>query len=106
MRRAVLGVLAAATLAAGPALAAEPDAGHDLYLAQCGKCHLDGGTGAFMLSRRLGKDRALLADRSDLDPAYVRRVVRHGVGAMPWFTRVELPDSQLDAIIAYLTRAH
>jgi len=107
VKPAALALIAATALAA-PAAAAEPDAvqpqGRNLYLAHCGKCHLDGGTGTFMLGRRLGKDKALLEDRTDLNQDYVHHVVRHGVNSMPWFTRVELPDAELAAITAYLTR--
>ena len=106
--RAALFALAAA-LFAGPAAAADlagQDPGRALFLERCGKCHLDGGTGTFMLGRRLGKDKALLEDRADLNPGYVRRVVRHGVNSMPWFTPVELPEAELDAIAAYLTRSN
>ena len=108
MRAALLAV--ATVLFAAPAAAADPSvqditgAGRGLFLERCGKCHLDGGTGTFMLGRRLGKDKALLEDRTDLNPGYVRRVVRHGVNSMPWFTPVELPDAELAAIAAYLTR--
>ena len=107
--RAVLLALAAA-LSAAPAAAADlsgpntTNMGRNLFLERCGKCHLDGGTGTFMLGRRLGKDKALLEDRTDLNPGYVRRVVRHGVNSMPWFTPVELPDAELAAIVTYLTR--
>lgn len=106
MRAAVLALIAAAALAAPlrAAAADPPDDGRGLFLAKCGKCHLEGGTGTFMLGRRLGKDRALLQDRTDLNPAYVHQVVRHGVNSMPWFTPVELTDAQLDAIAAWLTR--
>ena len=104
MRVAVLAMAAAAALWVAPAAAA--DAGHDLFMARCGKCHLEGGTGTFMLGRRLGQDKALLEDRTDLNPAYVHRVVRHGMNSMPWFTPVELTDADLAAITAYLTRTN
>ena len=110
MRAVLLALAATATLwvtsAADAADASPPASGHDLFLAKCGKCHLEGGTGTFMLGRRLGKDRALLENRTDLNPAYIHRAVRHGVNSMPWFTPVELPDADLAAISAYLTRAN
>ncbi len=108
MRAAVIAL--AAALCAAPAAAADLSAqdstGRGLFLDRCGKCHLEGGTGTFMLGRRLGKDKALLEDRTDLNPGYVRRVVRHGVNSMPWFTPVELTDAELAAIAAYLTRTN
>lgn len=80
--------------------------GRALYLAHCGICHLEGGTGTFMLGRRLGKQRALLADRADLTAAYVEAVVRNGLNAMPAFTRVEITDRELDAVAQYLAHSH
>lgn len=90
---------------AHPAAASRADA-RALYLKHCGICHLKGGTGTFMLSRRLGKQRALLAQRTDLTAAYVKAVVRNGLNSMPAFTRVEVTDRELDAIAAYLARHH
>jgi mono/diheme cytochrome c family protein len=93
------------------AVAAEPPApganekGKQLFRARCGGCHLAGGGGTLMLAKRLGKEKALLEERTDLLPLYIRTVVRHGVGSMPWFTRVELPDADLDAIADYLGKA-
>ena len=78
--------------------------GEKLFHDRCGYCHLAGGTGTFMLGRRLGKDKALLEDRTDLSPDYIRRVVRVGIGNMPPHNRVELPDSELDSIAEYLAR--
>ena len=78
--------------------------GDKLFHARCGYCHLAGGTGTFMVGRRLGKDKALLEDRTDLTPVYIRTCVRVGIGSMPAHTRIELPDRELDLITAYLTR--
>jgi mono/diheme cytochrome c family protein len=69
----------------------------------CAKCHLEGGTGAFMLGRRLGKDKALLEGRNDLQAECIRYVVRNGILGMPAITRVEVTDADLDAIVRYLT---
>jgi len=77
--------------------------GEALFLRECGMCHLPGGTGTMMLSRRLGAGKALIAERGDLPPQYVGMVVRRGVNSMPTITRVELPDAELHAIIDYLT---
>jgi len=98
-------VLIAALLATGatPAFAAEPN-GEALFRRECGICHVQGGTGTLMLARRLGEDSALLAERRNLTTAYVKRIVRYGVNSMPRFTRAELPNADLDAIAAYLTR--
>jgi mono/diheme cytochrome c family protein len=69
----------------------------------CGKCHDAAGTGTQMLTKRLGKEQALLEARKGLTVELVRNAVRHGVLSMPRITRVELPDTELDAIARYLT---
>ena len=104
MMRRVIVLAFAAAAAAGPALAAEPD-GKALFTRECGICHLQGGTGTFMLGRRLGEANAMLEARRNLTAPYVKRVVRYGLNSMPRFTRAELPNSDLDAVAAYLTRA-
>jgi mono/diheme cytochrome c family protein len=80
------------------------DEGKKLFHDRCGYCHLAGGTGTIMLGRRLGKDKALLEERTDLTQDYIRHVVRAGIGSMPPHNRVELPDSELDSIAEYLAR--
>lgn len=88
----------------GMAAAAEPPTGQALFRQHCGVCHLAGGTGTFMLGRRLGAESALLENRTNLDAAYVRTVARHGIASMPRFSRAELPEAQLASIAQYLTR--
>lgn len=78
--------------------------GKKIYDAQCGICHQPGGTGAIMPARRLGKDRSVLATRTDLSADYIRKIARVGIGSMPPFSRIAVPDSSLDLIVAYLTR--
>lgn len=78
--------------------------GKALFNARCGYCHLAGGTGTLMLGRRLGKDKALLAARTDLSAGYIKKITRVGINSMPPHTRIEVPDSELDSIAAYLTR--
>jgi mono/diheme cytochrome c family protein len=79
--------------------------GKKLFYARCGYCHLPGGTGTYMLGKRLGKDRALLETRTDLTAEYVRKITRVGMNTMPKHNRIELPDVELDLIAAYLSRA-
>jgi mono/diheme cytochrome c family protein len=78
--------------------------GKKLFHARCGYCHLAGGTGTIMLARRLGKDRSLLEERTDLNADYIRKITRVGINGMPPHNRIELPDNELDMIAAYLTR--
>jgi mono/diheme cytochrome c family protein len=84
--------------------------GAALYSNRCGACHLSGGMGTNMLTRRrvmAGEppESGLLTNRSDLSQTYVKHVVRHGKVAMPGLTRVEVTDAELDAIAKYLGRA-
>ncbi|MCC7463491.1 MAG: cytochrome c [Gammaproteobacteria bacterium] len=109
----VVVALLAGTVAGGRAHAADAGAagaagrntaGKMLLDTRCGICHAIGGTGTFMLARRLGDERSLLAERTDLTAELVTHVVRHGINGMPVFTRVELSDAELALVIAYLTR--
>jgi mono/diheme cytochrome c family protein len=84
--------------------AAQLARGQQLFEQRCGVCHREGQTGTQILARRLGKEHSLLAARSDLSDPYIRRVVRWGLNNMPRLTRVELPEGELDDVVAYLTR--
>ncbi len=102
----------AALMALGIATAHAADASPDLvergrraFDHRCSMCHREGGTGTNLLARRLGKDQSLLEKRTDLQRDYVRYVVRWGLVNMPRISRVELPDPDLDGIVAYL-KAH
>ncbi|HEU4625110.1 MAG TPA: cytochrome c [Steroidobacteraceae bacterium] len=90
------------------AYGAEPSAveigGKAIFRTKCGVCHMAGGTGTFMLERRLGKSQALLEERRDLNAAFIARVVRSGIQSMPRFSRAELPDRELQAVAEYLAR--
>jgi mono/diheme cytochrome c family protein len=78
--------------------------GKKLFHERCDYCHLAGGTGTIMLARRLGKDRSLLEERTDLSAEYVKKITRVGINGMPPHNRIELPDHELDLIAFYLTR--
>ncbi len=80
------------------------DRGLAQYQRNCAVCHARGGTGAIMLTRRIGAEKSLLDQRNDLTPEYIRFVVRRGLGSMPWLSPVELPESELAALVRYLTR--
>jgi mono/diheme cytochrome c family protein len=47
---------------------------------------------------------ALLEERKDLSPQFVKLIVRQGVTVMPHFRKTELSDAELDAITVYLTK--
>ena len=82
---------------------AENEEGMALFEHRCSLCHRQGGTGTFMLDRRLGAAESLLEQRNNLTEAYVNTVVRWGVGSMPRFSRGEITDQELEKIVAYLT---
>ncbi|MDG2091391.1 MAG: cytochrome c [Gammaproteobacteria bacterium] len=47
---------------------------------------------------------AVLEDRVDLQPVYIRTIVRNGLYGMPITRKTEVSDIDLDNIVAYLTR--
>ena len=107
MSRRVCATLVAWLALAGqsaPAAAASAPEAAALFARKCGLCHAPGGTGAFMLGRRLGPERAVLADRRDLTVPFVATVVRHGLGNMPRLSRVEVTDEELAVLAAWLAR--
>jgi mono/diheme cytochrome c family protein len=99
-------IIAALLLAPALAIAQAVDlaAGEQLFLARCALCHSGFAPGTIMLGKRLGKERALLAERTDLVPIYVRQTVRHGLLGMPAITRVDLSDAELARVTTWLTR--
>ena len=83
-----------------------PASGQALFAKHCAACHGERGFATTRLEKKLGKERAMLEKRSDLDPALIKHVIRHGIGSMPWFTRVELSDADAAAIGTYLVKAN
>jgi hypothetical protein len=55
-----------------------------------------------VLTDRLGRERALIHERTDLQPDAVRAIVRNGFGAMPAMSKLEVSDSDLATIAASL----
>lgn len=78
--------------------------GEAVFLARCQYCHEQMGMGTLTLAKRLGPQKALLANRTDMAPAYIHYVVRHGFGSMPAINRADVPDGELDLIVKFLTR--
>ncbi|HXX71459.1 MAG TPA: cytochrome c [Candidatus Acidoferrum sp.] len=89
---------------AGDDSAQQVKQGKKLFEQRCGFCHLAGGTGTIMLARRLGKERSLLSERTDLSAEYIQKITRVGINSMPPHNRIEVPDSELNLITTYLTR--
>lgn len=96
---ASLAVGAAAMAQDAPAAA---PTGEALFVEKCGLCHLEGGFGTRVLSRRAPQGQALLQDRESLPAAFTTLVVRRGIGSMPQIRAAELSDGQLAAIARYL----
>ena len=96
------GIIAACAMALASTHAAALD-GQQVFESTCVYCHGPNGNGTKMLAKRLGEDKSLLVQRTDLQPAYIKAVVRNGIGSMPWYRYSELPDAQLEAVIDYLT---
>jgi mono/diheme cytochrome c family protein len=121
MKRCLVASGLVVALLAGPANAQRPSAraaqveqGKEVYTYWCAPCHGPGlgmpGFDALPGAQQLGiKYRgtnipALLDERTDLVPAFVKTTVRQGVSFMPQFRKTEISDADLDAIAAYLTR--
>ncbi len=100
---AALPLLAVATFAVSVNAAEQQSAGAALYHHECVPCHAAGATASIMLAKRVGKDKALLTQRDDLDPDYIRTVVRRGINSMMPLSRVQVTDDQLNEIIHFLT---
>lgn len=105
LNRAAIAAALITAMATGTTVAGEPPDGKALFTRRCGICHFTDGGGTWMLERRLGKEKSLLDSRTDLLAPYIRLIARHGLNGMPRFTRVELPDADLEAIAVYLTRS-
>jgi mono/diheme cytochrome c family protein len=103
---ALVGMLLASGVAVADEASLSPQElqGKHAYDRICIYCHGPGVWGANRLSKRLGKDHALLETRTDLPAPAIRAIVRSGVGSMPPMRKTELSDSDVDAIAAYLTR--
>ena len=100
-----LGAPVWAAEAAGDTPAAA-SSGQALFERHCAVCHASGPghAGTMRLTEARGAAKAVLEQRTDLDPAYVRLVVRQGLVEMPPWRKVELDDAALQHIVAYLTR--
>jgi mono/diheme cytochrome c family protein len=75
----------------------------------CIYCHGESALGplpgtASLQIKYNGQIPALLEERNDLAPEYIRVVVRNGLYGMPITRQVEVSDADLEDIIAYLTR--
>jgi mono/diheme cytochrome c family protein len=93
-------------------------AGHQLFNKWCYGCHAPSikhapdasllnsvVAGTYTLQQRYqGSKPAALEERTDLAPALIQSVVRHGLNLMPRTRKTEVSDAELAQIVAYLTR--
>lgn len=95
-------------------LATEQQQGKQIFDKWCTPCHgavaggrfgrsLPPGTAA-LETKYKGDLPALLEERTDLQPVFIRTIIRNGLFAMPSTRKTEVSDQELDAIISYLTR--
>jgi mono/diheme cytochrome c family protein len=91
----------------GPALAAKPDLqqGQAVYDKWCAPCHAPGNAypGTMALQTKYeGKIPAVLLERTDMTPEFVKTFVRTGVSIMPFFRKTEISDAELESLAEYL----
>lgn len=85
-----------------------PGNGKNVYDKWCAHCHAEAtagllpGTAGLQLKYK-GSLPALLEERTDLAPEYIRMVVREGLISMPITRKTEVSDRELEDIVAYLT---
>ena len=97
-------VVSALVVLATPARAAEMT-GRQVFDHYCSYCHgSSDGPGTMQLRRTRGKDQALLIERTNLSPDYIKYVVRHGLRSMPPFVPSDLTDARLEVLAAFLSR--
>lgn len=81
--------------------------GEAVFEKWCAICHDRGtkfpGTQALEMLYE-GSVPAALADRTDLDGDMIRHFVHNGTSIMPFFRPTEISESDMTALIAYLTR--
>lgn len=110
MNRQSLSLLPIAAFVSFAAMAQSPSVqnGKAVYETWCVHCHGEAapgplpGTSALEI-RYNGALPAVLTDRTDLAPEYIRTVVRNGLFSMPRSRKTEISDSELEDIVAYLT---
>ncbi|MEA5463070.1 cytochrome c6 PetJ [Leptothoe sp. PORK10 BA2] len=94
----VLAFVATALCMASPALAADADAGAQVFASTCAACHIGGGN--VVNSAKTLKQADLSANGKDTAAAIVTQVT-NGNGAMPAFGN-RLTAEQIDNVAAYV----
>ena len=91
---------------ATPAAPAAVPPGKVLFDRHCAFCHAAGAgnAGTMRLTEARGVAQAVLEERTDLDPAYIKLVVRQGLVEMPPYRPTEIDNTQLEQLARYLVR--
>jgi mono/diheme cytochrome c family protein len=88
--------------------APDPARGQKVFSYWCAPCHAAGpahpGTQSLEIKYRDSNLPAVLEERRDLTPEFVRTIVRSGILSMPPFRKTEISDAELDDIAAYLSK--
>jgi mono/diheme cytochrome c family protein len=107
MLRATL-IPALAVFLAGTAVChADPAmSGKAVFDKHCSHCHAPGigHPGTMQLARTRGRDQAVLEERDNLAPDYVKYIVRNGLNAMPPFKPSNITREELEALADYLSQ--
>ena len=94
--------------------ATEVERGQELFDYWCATCHGPGigNDGAPYLpgeaalrAKYQGALPALLQERTDMTPEFVKHYVRAGITIIPFFRKTVISDAELEAIVGYLTRS-
>jgi mono/diheme cytochrome c family protein len=107
LMRAATRILMALALVplASQASAAEVSSGEAVYKRWCVHCHSAGrgnpGTESLQVKYK-GNVPAVLLDRTDITPEFVKVAVRQGVLSMPPFRKTEITDAELAAMATWL----
>ena len=105
MRLVLLLIGACALACAATPAAGEELKGKDVFEQYCSHCHGPGvAPGTVQLSRTRGKEKGLLTERTDLQPAYIEYIVRHGLKSMPPFAPSDLNEAKLKALVGFLAK--
>ena len=81
--------------------------GEKIFVNQCEFCHGRGieQGGTHRLRQRYGGTvTEYVQDRTDMEPEYIRNIVRNWNIGMPAIRPTEITDEELEWLIAYLTR--
>jgi (+)-pinoresinol hydroxylase len=104
---AAIAALAFAGVTLGGESSDEQAAGRAVYTKWCAPCHDPGvihpGTNALTVKYK-GVKSGVLLQWTDLQPATVKYLVRHGISVMPQFRKTEISDADLDALAKFLSR--